>query len=112
MLALVPPKYVVSPRRTEPTPNTVMYRIKKVWTDSNDWSVIADFDILTLNIALGNISFFNSFLTVLSKATSLTTLIPPVVESLLNNLPDDDYYKSVHSTPEIFNKMLDKKLIG
>ena len=39
-------------------------------------------------------------------------LIPPVVESLLNNLPDDDYYKSVHSTPEIFNKMLDKKLIG
>ncbi len=39
-------------------------------------------------------------------------LIPLVVKSLLNNIPANDYYKSVHQVPEIFQFMLDNKLIG
>ena len=39
-------------------------------------------------------------------------LIPAVVHSLLNNIPKDDYYKSVHQIPKIFDYMLKNKLIG
>ena len=39
-------------------------------------------------------------------------LIPPVVNSLLKNIPKNDYYHSVHQTPEIFKFMLDNKMIG
>ncbi|PPR44383.1 MAG: putative 3-hydroxyacyl-CoA dehydrogenase [Alphaproteobacteria bacterium MarineAlpha5_Bin6] len=39
-------------------------------------------------------------------------LIPLVVQSLLNNIPANDYYKTVHKAPEIFQFMLDNKLIG
>jgi 3-hydroxyacyl-CoA dehydrogenase len=39
-------------------------------------------------------------------------LIPPVVKSLLLNIPKSDYYHSVHETPEIFQFMLENKMIG
>ncbi|HJO14375.1 MAG: hypothetical protein HVK46_03435 [Pelagibacteraceae bacterium] len=39
-------------------------------------------------------------------------LIPPVVKSLLLNIPKSDYYHSVHKTPEIFQFMLENKMIG
>jgi len=39
-------------------------------------------------------------------------LLPSVVKSLLNNLPHDDHYHSVHQTPEIFKYMLKNKMIG
>ena len=39
-------------------------------------------------------------------------LIPAVVNSLLKNIPKDDYYKKVQQTPEIFKFMLDNKMIG
>ncbi len=39
-------------------------------------------------------------------------LLPSVVSSLLNNLPQDDHYCAVHQTPEIFNFMLKNKMIG
>ncbi len=39
-------------------------------------------------------------------------LIPPVVRSLLLNIPKSDYYHSVHETPEIFQFMLENKMIG
>ena len=39
-------------------------------------------------------------------------LLPSVVSSLLNNLPQDDHYHAVHQTPEIFNFMLENKMIG
>ena len=35
-------------------------------------------------------------------------LIPLVVKSLLNNIPSNDYYKTVHSVPEIFKLCLIK----
>ena len=39
-------------------------------------------------------------------------LMPAVVNSLLKNIPKNDYYHSVHQTPEIFKFMLEKKMIG
>jgi len=39
-------------------------------------------------------------------------LMPSVVKSLLQNIPKDDYYHSVHETPEIFQFMLKNKMIG
>ena len=39
-------------------------------------------------------------------------LIPVVVNSLLNNIPKNDYYHSIHQTPEIFKYMLKNKMIG
>ena len=39
-------------------------------------------------------------------------LMPFVVKSLLQNIPKDDYYHSVHETPEIFKFMLENKMIG
>ena len=39
-------------------------------------------------------------------------LLPSVVSSLLNNLPQDDHYHAVHQTPAIFNFMLENKMIG
>lgn len=39
-------------------------------------------------------------------------LIPPVVKSLLLNIPKNDYYHSVHEVPEIFQFMLENKMIG
>ena len=39
-------------------------------------------------------------------------LMPSVVKSLLQNIPKDDYYHSVHETPEIFQFMLENKMIG
>lgn len=39
-------------------------------------------------------------------------LMPSVVDSLLQNIPKNDYYHSVHETPEIFQFMLENKMIG
>ena len=39
-------------------------------------------------------------------------LIPPVVNSLLKNIPENDFYKTIHQSPEIFKKMIDKKMFG
>jgi len=39
-------------------------------------------------------------------------LIPSVVNSLLNNISQNDYYKSVHKNPEIFQYMIKNKMIG
>ena len=39
-------------------------------------------------------------------------LMPSVVKSLLQNIPKDDHYNSVHETPEIFQFMLKNKMIG
>ena len=39
-------------------------------------------------------------------------LMPAVVNSLLLNIPKDDYFHSVHETPEIFKFMLENKMIG
>ena len=39
-------------------------------------------------------------------------LIPSVVNSLLKNIPKNDYYRSIHQTPEIFKYMINNKLIG
>ena len=38
--------------------------------------------------------------------------MPAVVNSLLNNIPKNDYYHLVHQTPEIFKFMLKNKMIG
>ena len=39
-------------------------------------------------------------------------LMPAVVNSLLKNIPKNDYYHLVHQTPEIFKFMLKNKMIG
>ena len=39
-------------------------------------------------------------------------LMPSVVKSLLENIPKDDYYHSVHETPEIFQFMLENRMVG
>ena len=39
-------------------------------------------------------------------------LIPTVVKSLLNNIPKNDYYHSVHQAPEIFQYMISHNMIG
>ena len=39
-------------------------------------------------------------------------LIPSVVNSLLKNIPKNDYYHSIHQTPAIFKYMINNKLIG
>ena len=39
-------------------------------------------------------------------------LIPAVVNSLLKNIPKNDYYHSVHQSPEIINNMIKNNMIG